>query len=680
MHLTSIRRRLLVAFALPILALALMSGLRVTEANDRSSQVRAETSAALAAGGPTTFITALMDERNIVAVELLNLQGLVTLRVANSREAIAATDALLAELQDFLQGVEPETRETYEEALATIERDLAEARRSARDYAGLRSPQNLFADEVYGTYTTQIAKLHTANDESIARIDDAELRNRARAIANLSATSDRQSQMARYVLVTALEQGDPDALRSEAAQVFGLWGQGAAEAEAMMAGDPERQQVVAEFYRRPNQKRYTALVETFLTTGEGDVTKIIAEAADDASPNAADAWTATRASIVDRAAEMTEATDSQRRQAVTWFLIAMAGSVAAALISARSLATPLLRLAAQARHLAGTHLPTAIAAVLATPHGDEVVVPPSEPLQRCGIAEVDQVVDALNQVQTRSLDLAVGQAATRHNSAASLVNVARRVQGLVGRQIELIDTTQRDELDPDRLDTIFRLDHLATRIRRNSESLVVLAGTHNSRRASFGPPVSVIDVVRAAVAEVEQYDRVHLDAIHFAHISGQASTDLAHILAELIENGLAFSPPTTDVSISASTKPTGSYQITVTDAGIGMSADARAEANDCLAGNTPFGEAATKYLGHHVIGRLASRHGISVNVDANDAGGVTATITVPRALVPALDTENQPAVNLTVVAGTSTYADLAESSRSLHDVVMGRRSLDTLVR
>lgn len=490
MHLSSIRRRLLVAFALPVAVLAIMSGLRVSEANRRSADVRAETSAALAAGGPTTFITSLMDERNITAVELLGLQGAVKLRVADSEEAIDKTDKLLADLRNYLSEVEPETRATYEETLATIEDGLDRVRRDAREYSGPRSTENLFTDEVYSAYTAQIALLHAANDVNIARIDDAELRNRARAVANLSSTSDRQSQMTRFVLLNTLDQGDEAELRSGAAQMFALWDREAEQAVEMMSGDPERQQVVSDFYGRPNQQRFEALVETFLTTGAGNPTEIIAEAADETYPNGADAWDAARASIADRAAEMTAAADAQRQGAIMWFLVAMVGTVLVALVAARSLAGPLLRLAGQARSLATSQLPDAVQTVLATPQGEPVRMPSSEPVKRSGIAEVDHVVDALNEVQTRTLELAVGQAVMRHNSADSLVNVARRVQGLVGRQIELIDTVERDELDPERLETMYRLDHLATRIRRNSESLVVLAGSQVLRRSSFGPPVT----------------------------------------------------------------------------------------------------------------------------------------------------------------------------------------------
>lgn len=679
MQLSSIRRRLLVAFALPVTVLAVMSGIRVSEANDRRAQVNAETSAALAAGGPTTFITAVMDERNITAVELLGLQDAVNLRVASSTEAIERTDTLLAELRSYLTEVEPETRATYDETLDTMESGLAAARASARTYEGPRNTENLFTDVVYSAYTEQIALLHAANDTNIASIDDAELRNRARSVADISSTSDRQSQMTRFVLLHMLNHGDAAELRSGAAQTFALWRHDAEQAVSLMAGDPERQSIVSDFYDRPNQHRFKALVETFLTTGEGDPTKIIAEAADETFPNAADAWDAARASISDRAEEMASAADSQRNSAVVAFLIAMAGSAIAALAAARSFARPLHRLATQARHLATDRLPNAVAGVLATPQGEQVKMPDSEPVETSGIAEIDQVVTALNEVQDRALELAVGQAVMRHNSAESLVNVARRVQGLVGRQIEMIDTVERDEFDPDRLETMYRLDHLATRIRRNSESLVVLAGSQVRRRASFGPPVSVIDVVRAAVAEVEQYERVSLGAIDFGYVAGQASADLAHILAELIENGLAFSPPSTEVVVTA--RGTGGiYRFSISDSGIGMTPGAIAEANERLAGYNPFGGEATKYLGHHVVGRLASLHGITATVEANEMGGVTANISVPGRLMSEVK-EGDPTPELTVSAGaSSSYPDLAGSNRSLHEVVSSRRELDSIIR
>lgn len=675
---TSIRRRLLVTLALPIAGLVLISGFRVTEAQQRSRSVDAEVSVALAAGGPTTFITALMDERNITAVELLGLEDAVELRVANSAEAIEKSDALLNQLRMFLTTVEPSTREAYGSALDSIEEGLAAVRAEARSYDGPRNPQNIFTDEVYTEYTGQIGKLHTVNDIVISKISDADLRNKARAIANLSSTSDRQSQMTRFVLLAALDQGDPAWLKSEASRTFALWEQEAAEAIQLMASDPERQEIVADFYGRPNQKRLEAAVENFLLTGTGDPTEIITEAGDPTAPNAAHAWDAARASIVDRAHDMTAAANAQKRTALMWLILATAGSLVAALASARSLARPLLRLAEQARRLAGHQLPAAVESVLATPAGERVKVPEVEPVDQSGISEVDEIAVAINDVQVRALDLAAGQAIVRHNSAESLVNVARRLQGLVGRQIEMIDRVERDEMDPDRLESVYALDHLATRIRRNAESLVVLAGGPNRHRLNSGPPVPAVDVIRAAVAEVEQYERVRIDMVDQAMVSGRCSTDVAHILAELIENGLAFSPPSTEVVVGAGLVEDG-YEITVTDDGIGMNLVPRAEANERLSGEIKFGSEATKYLGHHVIGALAQQHGISVRLTSGVGTGVTAVVTLPDDLLTGTDAAPSDRLIPSESAPTS-FADLVGASRSLHEVSSARRTLDALVR
>lgn len=686
MYRSSIRRRLLLAFALPVVALAMVSWLRVLEAGDRAAATRTEASTALAAGGPSTLITALMDERNITAIELLALEDAVTLRVESSEQAIRQTDDLLAEFKEFLAGNEPEVRAAYEEAVARFETDAAAVRARARAYDGPRHPGNMFADGVYADYTALIARFHTANDQSIARIDDAELRNRARAIANLSVTSDLQSQMARFAQV-ALTQGGSLEHTAGAAGIYAEWNTRSDEAVRLLAAAPRHQAVVAGFYERPNQHRYEALVQKFLYTETPDPISIITEAADDAAPNAAHAWGAARASIVDRADEMTSATDADRRNAVIAFLAFLIPTIGIALLAARSLSAPLLRLAEQARQMSTTRLPAAVSHVLATATGEDVQLPELESIAGSGITEVDEVAEALNSVQLRAVELAAEQATLRHNSSESLVNLGRRMQGLVSRQLEFLSDVESREWDVARLEELYRVDHLATRIRRNAESLVVLAGSNKTqRRHNAGPPVSVTDVIRGAIAEVEQFDRVTLHAVEPVDVSGQASGDLAHLLAELLENGLAFSPPQTEVTVSGTAGADGCYLLHVIDRGIGMEGGALAEANERLAGDGSFATSPSRYLGHYVVGHLADRHGISVTVASNTFGGVTATVTLP----PAAVSQRVAAVEDVFVGACEsdgpvpgdglTERELVTAGLGLEAIVAGRRSLDEHVR
>ena len=222
------------------------------------------------------------------------------------------------------------------------------------------------------------------------------------------------------------------------------------------------------------------------------------------------------------------------------------------------------------------------------------------------------------------------QAALRTSISDLLHNLARRSQGLVDRQLELIDELERNEVDPDRLDELFRMDHLATRMRRNVENLIVLSGVDQRRRWSASVPLR--DVVEAAVAEVEDYSRVQVAGIHDLTLAGQAASDVAHLLAELVENATSFSSPTTTVEVSGG--PTGNgYVIEIEDHGIGMSDIELDEANRRLAEPLAADVAVSRMMGFHVVGRLAARHGIRVQLRHCWFGGVTALVLLPAALL-----------------------------------------------
>ena len=223
------------------------------------------------------------------------------------------------------------------------------------------------------------------------------------------------------------------------------------------------------------------------------------------------------------------------------------------------------------------------------------------------------------------------QAALRQSIGDLLHNLARRSQGLVDRQLELIDELERNEVDPDRLHELFRMDHLATRMRRNVENLIVLSGVDQRRRWSESVPLR--DVVEAAVAEVEDYSRVQVAGIHDLTLAGQAASDVAHLLAELVENATSFSSPTTMVEVSGG--PTGNgYVLEIEDHGIGMSDAELAEANRRLAAPLAADNiAVSRMMGFHVVGRLAARHGIRVQLRHHWFGGVTALVLLPAVLL-----------------------------------------------
>jgi PAS domain S-box-containing protein len=238
------------------------------------------------------------------------------------------------------------------------------------------------------------------------------------------------------------------------------------------------------------------------------------------------------------------------------------------------------------------------------------------------------------------------QAALRKSIGDLFHTLARRSQRLVDRQLELIDELERGEVDPDRLQELFQMDHLATRMRRNAENLIVLSGVEQRRR--WSEPVPLRDVVEAAVAEVEDYSRVQVAGIHDLTLSGQAASDVAHLLAELVENATSFSPPTTRVEVSG--EPVGNgYVLEIEDRGIGMSNAELIEANRRLAAPLAADMAVSRMMGFHVVGRLAARHGIAVQLRHSWCGGIAALVLLPAVLLASAG--ERPAMTPPVPAG-----------------------------
>lgn len=306
--------------------------------------------------------------------------------------------------------------------------------------------------------------------------------------------------------------------------------------------------------------------------------------------------------------------------------VALLGGLAVG--AARSVSAPLTALAREAGEVATARLPEAVSRVQSTGAAQDPPAPVAVP-ERAG-TEVRLVADAFDRVQRVAFDLATEQAVLRKNATESLVNLGRRNQNLVRRQISFINKLEHEDADPATLANLFELDHLATRMRRNAESLLVLAGESSPR--PWATPLSVTDVVRAALSEVEEYRRVTLRRVDPAYISGSVVAEVAHLLAELVENALSFSPPDSDVEIEGR-KTSAGYLLAVIDHGFGMDTQALAEANVRLSGTASFMAEPTKFLGHFVVGALARKNGIEVRLGEAPAAGVVARVLLPAALL-----------------------------------------------
>jgi signal transduction histidine kinase/outer membrane murein-binding lipoprotein Lpp len=295
----------------------------------------------------------------------------------------------------------------------------------------------------------------------------------------------------------------------------------------------------------------------------------------------------------------------------------------------RTMVRPLRRLRSGALEVAGVRLPETVRRMS---ESDSAAVPLEvEPIDVDSFDEIGEVARAFDQVHREALRLAANEAALRGNVNAMFVNLSRRSQSLVERQIRLIDDLEQGEQDPDRLGSLFQMDHLATRMRRNSENLLVLAGHEATRR--WNQPVALVDVLRAAVSEIEQYERVRLNVQPGIAVRGHAVNDVVHLLAELAENATSFSSAETPVAVAGHLLSSGGVLLDITDQGVGMGAEEMAHANWRLDNPPVVDVAVSRRMGLFVVARLAARHGIRVRLRPAAAGGLTALVWLPDEVI-----------------------------------------------
>jgi signal transduction histidine kinase len=297
-------------------------------------------------------------------------------------------------------------------------------------------------------------------------------------------------------------------------------------------------------------------------------------------------------------------------------------------IVARSMIRPLRKLRADALEVAGSKLPDTVRRLSQSEGGDESIE--IEPIGVTSTDEIGEVARAFDQVHREAVRLAADEAMLRGNLNAMFVNLSRRSQSLIERQLGLIDNLEQTEQDPDRLSSLFRLDHLATRMRRNSENLLVLAGHEASRR--WSQPVPLVDVLRAAISEIEQYERVVLNVQPGIQVTGQAVNDVVHLVAEIVENATTFSPEDTQVYVTGQPLTSGGVLLDITDNGVGISEQEMAHANWRLDNPPVVDVAVSRRMGLFVVGRLAARHGIRVRLRHAQSGGLTALIWLPESV------------------------------------------------
>jgi len=310
-------------------------------------------------------------------------------------------------------------------------------------------------------------------------------------------------------------------------------------------------------------------------------------------------------------------------------LAALVLALAIAALMARSMSRGMRELRTAALEVAGDRLPALVEQLSRTE--------PARVDTRVGAIPIDsrdeigEVARAFDQVHREAVRLAAEQALLRGNVSAIFTNLSRRNTDMIERQLGLISELEQREPEPEQLENLFRLDHLATRMRRNDENLLVLAGAEPGRR--WHEPVPLVDILRAASSEVEQYERISLSGVPDSEIHGRVVGDLVHLLAELLENATTFSSPQTHVRVEATRLPDGRVMIEIHDRGIGLTPEDFADLNRKLADPPTVDAAVSRRMGLYVVGRLANRHGIRVQLrPSGERDGTTCVVTLPDSI------------------------------------------------
>jgi signal transduction histidine kinase len=650
--------RLIALIAIPTVTAMAFGGVRIQEAmRSASSYQRVETLADLGSS-ITRLANAMEDERDQLAGYIAS--GRPQQLPASITQAYKTTNQAAKEVSTQARAIGP----SYP---AQVQNDLAAVLDRLDDLGHYRSAavtSKAPALTVIDDYSEAIADLFTLNDQIAQGSSDPTLANNVRALSALSRTEDQATQQ-RGILYAALLAGqfDPGA----AAALTSAQSQQAAEfAEFQSDASIDEQQVYNDTVAGPEVDQaqameLQAIASSNSATGGLSVTV-------PAGQSAPVAWNTDMSKYVDDIRQVQRGlvdaviTQSQSlhaqatRTAIETGIEVLAVLIVVLMITivvARSMVRPLRKLRTGALEVAGLRLPDAVRRMSET--DGEGVPLEVEPIDVDSSDEIGEVARAFDQVHREALRLAANEAALRGNVNAMFVNLSRRSQSLVERQIRLIDDLEQGEEDPERLSSLFQMDHLATRMRRNSENLLVLAGHEESRR--WNQPVALVDVLRAALSEIEQYERVSVNVQPDIAVRGQAVSDVVHLTAELVENATSFSPAETPVTIAGHLLSSGGVLLEITDHGVGMEAEEMAHANWRLDNPPVVDVAVSRRMGLFVVARLAARHGIRVRMRPAASRGLVALVWLPDEAI----THQGP--------GTAVRPGSSEPAMAMPDVV-----------
>jgi anti-sigma regulatory factor (Ser/Thr protein kinase) len=548
-----------------------------------------------------------------------------------------ATDSAISSYREEKDALSGDTAAPVLDSLSRVEeqlRSLTVLRRSIVSQA-VAQAQATFR------YTTLISDLLAINEAIADATDDTSVADRVRATAAFSRLKEFVSQE-EAILFEVLAEGkfQPGQYRDF---INSLANQEAHLVQFAASATPEQRKLMDQTLTRPLVEDSTRL-EQIAIKGENATKLDIGERS----------WFAAMTkkinllrqveiqlgrNVVNVSGALRDDAMRQSMVNIGLVLLTLVAALTISLLVARSMVRPLVQLRSSALEVANHSLPEVVRRLRDTEDaGPEAAGqrPADSPggvdpelVQAVEIKsndEIGQVARAFNAVHLEAVRVATEQAQLRRSVSTMFVNLSRRSQLLVDRLIRLIDNLEQGEQDPDRLSDLFKLDHLATRMRRNDENLLVLAGADAGRR--WNQPAPLVDVLRAATAEVEQYTRVRLGSVDESiEVAARAVNDIVHLVAELLENATSFSSPRTDVIVDA--RRVGDQAIIeIEDQGIGMSRQQMTELNERLTKPPVFDVSVSRMMGLFVVGRLANRHNVKVMLRGASSGGTLAIVTL----------------------------------------------------
>ncbi|MFB4314123.1 nitrate- and nitrite sensing domain-containing protein [Actinomadura sp. 21ATH] len=617
-----IRRRLTLLLLIPLTSLVALWGVAANLTLSAAIQRSDYDTVYDAVGQPVNLALAMVQQERAAAALAISDEAAGAERY---RQIRARTDGALADFRR--KALTPEVRELTGGSL--IGTQTGSLSRSFDGIGPLRSQVDsgtVNALEAVDGYS-RITETALQTLSTMANIDDGEAFRHTVALTN--AYWSRDYMMRQDALITSLPRSGrmSAAAQSAFARWAGSGNQLFAVAQAGLAGDLARH--IRGLARSEEYARYRSLEERI--TGTGSAAGVAADwraTIDALSPRWLEASTRAANELNDQIGPAGRRIMLQLGLAGGVGLLAVALSILLSLTFARRLTTELLALQRAAQSLAHERLPRVVARLR---RGESVDIaaeaPPMEPSR---IREIERVAEAFGTVQRTAVDTAVGEAELRKGVNRVFINLSWRSQSLLHRQLRLLDAMERRAGSAEELADLFKLDHLTTRMRRHAEGLVILSGSPTVR--AWDHPVEAEDLIRAALAEVEDYTRVEVTANTTAAVTGTVVADVIHLLAELIENAATFSPPSTEVTVRADSVANG-LAIDVVDRGIGLQPDQLSELNRRLSHAAEFDLADTDRLGLFVVSRLAARHGIKVSLQSSPYGGTTAIVLVPNTLV-----------------------------------------------